>query len=358
MGRKRILGAVLGAAAGAVAAGVVAERRVVQVRRTIGRDADRLGSLHSAPRTVTADDGTLLHAEIDEVAPYADGPARPGEPTLVFVHGYALSLDCWHFQRAGLRGKHRMAFYDQRAHGQSGTGEWKQATIDQLGRDLAAVLEQLVPQGPVVLVGHSMGGMSILAFAEQFPKVFSQRVAGVALLATAASDLHPHDTVAKWVPDGIGQAVTMRVISALAKAPELVDSARRLGSNVGYMVVKRYAFGSGEVDPEHVEFLDELLAGTSMEVLGAFFPQLANLDKAAVLDAFDQVPTLVVGGTEDRLTPVERSRAIAETIDSAELLECRDAGHLLIFECADKVNEALDGLVERAMAGAELRPAR
>ena len=101
--------------------------------------------------------------------------------TLVFVHGYALNLDCWHFQREAFRGKHRMAFYDQRSHGRSERSDREHATIDQLGDDLARVIETVAPKGKVVLVGHSMGGMSIIAFAERHPKLFAERVAGVGL---------------------------------------------------------------------------------------------------------------------------------------------------------------------------------
>ena len=101
---------------------------------------------------------------------------RSDEPTLVFVHGYALNLDCWHFQREAFRGKHRMAFYDQRSHGRSERSDREHATIDQLGDDLAVVIEDGGAGGQVVLVGHSMGGMSIIAFAERHPKLFAKRV--------------------------------------------------------------------------------------------------------------------------------------------------------------------------------------
>ena len=62
-----------------------------------------------------------LHAEVDEADPdvAAGAPGASVEPTLVFVHGYALNLDCWHFQRAHFRGRQRMVFYDQRSHGRS-----------------------------------------------------------------------------------------------------------------------------------------------------------------------------------------------------------------------------------------------
>ena len=106
------------AAAAAVTTGVVVERRVVRSRRSGSSGADELGSLHSTPLVVMTDDGVRLHAEVDEITPYADVAAKtqppkgirrlrrpdPSEATLVFVHGYALNLDCWHFQREYFRG--------------------------------------------------------------------------------------------------------------------------------------------------------------------------------------------------------------------------------------------------------------
>ena len=132
----------LGAAAlAAVATGVVGRAPGRQGAPAGAAEADRLGALRSDPVEVTCDDGVVLHAEVDEVAPYAArGPpagAPAGDVTLVFVHGYALNLDCWHFQREAFRGKHRMAFYDQRSHGRSERSDREHATIDQLGDDLA-----------------------------------------------------------------------------------------------------------------------------------------------------------------------------------------------------------------------------
>ncbi len=137
----RALGLGLGTVVAAATAGVVVERRVVKARKAGARGADVLGGLTATPRTVRTDDGVALHVEVDEVAPYASRPAAADDATVVFVHGYALNLDCWHFQRAFLRGKRRLVFYDQRSHGRSGRSTPGHATIDQLGHDLARVLD-------------------------------------------------------------------------------------------------------------------------------------------------------------------------------------------------------------------------
>jgi len=337
----------------ALATGVVVERRVVRSRRAGAAQADRLGLLRSDPIEVTCEDGVVLHAELDEVAPYAESrTAKRRKPrddvTLVFVHGYALNLDCWHFQREAFRGKHRMAFYDQRSHGRSQRGDREHATIDQLGDDLASVIETVAPKGRVVLVGHSMGGMSIIAFAERHPELFSKRVSGVALIATTAGGLRPHRTLSRWIPDGVGQLMAPRVIAALAKAPELVDSARRPGSNIGFLVADLFAFGSKDVPAAEVEFLDEMLAGTKFDVLAEFFPNFTSLDKFDHLATFDGVPTTIICGTKDKLTSIGHSRKMAERLPNAHLVEVAGAGHMVIFEARAQVNEALEELVGSA----------
>ena len=340
----------LGAAAvAAVATGVVVERRVVRARRRGSAQADKLGELRSLPVPVRCDDGVVLHAEVDERAPYADSTAEQtgsDDLTLVFVHGYALNLDSWHFQREALRGKHRMVFYDQRSHGRSERSSAARANIDQLGDDLACVVQELAPTGHVVLVGHSMGGMSIIAFAERHPELFAERVRGVALISTTAGGLRPHrSVVGKLLPDGIGQLLAPRVVSALARAPELVDSARRSGSNLGFVLTGLFAFG-GDAPAAEVDFLEGMLSATPFEVLAEFFPTFSQLDKFDALEAFRDVQVLIVCGDRDRLTSVGHSRKMAARLPHARLVVCPGAGHMVVFEARDRVNAALEDLVE------------
>ena len=139
-------------------------------------------------RVVTTDDGVPLHVEVDGDA---DAPL-----TVVFSHGFTARLVEWELQRAALRDRARLVFWDQRGHGRSGWTKLTAATIDRTGRDLGQVLDATTPTGPVVLAGHSMGGMSILALARQRPELFGGRVVGVFLLATSAGG--PGARPASW----------------------------------------------------------------------------------------------------------------------------------------------------------------
>ena len=352
MRKRRLLGlaaAGVGAAAAAVTAGVAVERRIVRSRKAGSSGADELGGLRSAAVPIGVDGAITLHAEVDELAPYDEAGTRhrPGEATLVFVHGYALNLDCWHFQRAAFRGKRRMVFYDQRSHGRSDRSDRDDATIDQLGRDLEVVLDELVPTGPIVLIGHSMGGMTIMALAERHPELFGDRVIGAALISTTAGGLRPHRIFSTFLPDAIGGTLGARVMAGLARAPELVDSARRRGSNIGFLVTDAFAFGD-DVPASYVEFVDQMLAGTPFDVLAEFFPNFEALDKFSVLHAFESVTTTIICGTKDLLTSVGHSRKMAKRINGARLVEENGAGHMVILERAEKVNAALLELVDDA----------
>jgi pimeloyl-ACP methyl ester carboxylesterase len=199
--------------------------------------------------------------------------------------------------------------------------------------------------------------MSIMAFAERHPLTFAARVSGVALIATIAGKMRPHRVLSPLIPDRLGEVLAPRLLTALANAPELVDSARARGSNIGFLVADTFAFGK-EAPAAQVEFLDEMLAGTPIEVLAEFFPSLGSLDKFAALGAFAGVPTTIICGTKDKVTSVGHSRKMAGMIEGARLVEAPGAGHMVIFESRDLVNAALEQLVTTAQRSAPSARAR
>ena len=157
--KAALLGAAAGVAVTGAAVGLAAERYAVgrSFRRSGIDDSEPYGELRGRVVPVEASDGTRLHVEVDGPAPRAK--TQP-PVTVLFCHGLGLTQDSWHFQRRDMSDLGRLVFWDQRGHGRSGRGAPEDATIDQLGDDLHAVLRATAPSGPVVLVGHSMGGMT------------------------------------------------------------------------------------------------------------------------------------------------------------------------------------------------------
>lgn len=342
-----IAGAAVGVIAAGAAAAVLAERKAIARRRASAHEP--LGSVRGQVRSVVADDGLELYAELDEAT--SGDPDKPG-PTLVFIHGYALTHDCWHFQRLALRGVHRMVFYDQRSHGRSARSRSEHCTFDQLGRDLAAVLDQVVGAGPVVLIGHSMGGMTIMALAEEHQDWFGARVVGVGLMSTSAGGLEASALGLPGLPGRLVRRFSPAVMATLARAPNLIERSRRVGSDLGFVVTRKLAFGTA-VPVEYVDFTDEMLAATPIDVVADFFPGFDTHHRYTALDVMARVPTMVLAGGRDQITPISHGREIARLIPAADFVELPEAGHMVLLEFHDEVTKAVERLVVRAEAARE-----
>ena len=356
-GRAGLLSLGIGlAAAGTGAALGLAAERVAVGRPLLGRRDGPApdvpyGSVRSSPVTVEADDGTRLHVEVDEPAePDADGI------TIVFCHGYSLNLDLWHFQRLALRGRYRTVFWDQRGHGRSRRGPVGSATIEQVGADLRAVIDATAPEGPLVLVGHSMGGMSIMSLAAHQPEMFADRVVGVALMATSAGGLADLDLGL----DRLGRLVhrvAPRALKVLSRRPSLVERGRRLGGDLETVLVRRYSYSS-DVSDELVDFTARMIAATRIEVVGDFLPAFSQHDMHETLEALGGIETLVLVGDDDLMIPVAHSAEIVRRLPHAEHVVVRDAGHNVMLEHPDVVTPHLISLIDRARRAVRRAPRR
>jgi pimeloyl-ACP methyl ester carboxylesterase len=347
-----IAGAVvgLGAAAGVGAAVGISRYAVGRVRfRPDPRAGEPLGTLHGRPLTVLADDGLPLHVEVD-------GPDE-APVTIVFCHGYTLNLHSWHYQRRDLKDQ-RMVFWDQRSHGRSGRSKPTHATIDQTGADLQAVLRATVkPADKVVLAGHSMGGMSIMALAERRPELFGDQIAGVALINTSAGKLKEMTLGLPLMLAKAMRPIAPSVMRSLGNRAQLVEQARRAGADISFMLTRRMAFAGRDISPTVVDFLEQMIRSTPIDVIAEFYPALMAHDKAGALEVLGRVPVVVITGGADRLTPAAHGGAIADAVAGAELVEIPEAGHVLMLEFPDLVTDVLRGLLDRIPAAVPRRTA-
>ncbi|MEV4424893.1 alpha/beta fold hydrolase [Streptomyces sp. R-07] len=371
--RAGFAGAAIGVLAAGAAAGVAVERltvgRSVRQKARLALDATGpYGGLRGAPGRALADDGTVLHYEVDEVDEAEPDTASAGrlrrlfgrkEPapvTVVFSHGYCLSQDSWHFQRAALRGLVRTVHWDQRSHGRSGHGvsqggpDGVPVSIDRLGRDLKAVLDAAAPEGPLVLVGHSMGGMTVMALAEQYPELIRDRVVGVALVGTSAGNLGEVSYGLPLAGVNAVRRVLPGVLRALGSQAELVERGRRATADLFAGLIKKYSFASKDVDPAVARFAERMIESTPIDVVAAFYPAFVEHDKAAALAAFQELPVLALAGDNDLVTPSSHTEAIAALLPDAELVIVPDAGHLVMLEHPEAVTDRLADLLVRAGA--------
>ncbi|WNV82477.1 alpha/beta hydrolase [Umezawaea sp. Da 62-37] len=258
-------------------------------------------------------DGTLLH--VVDTGP-VDAPV-----TVVLLHGWTLDSTSWDRVAAALPG--RVVRYDHRGHGRSGNAGAR--TIDRLADDLAEVIASVVPSGRIVLAGHSMGGMTIMALAERHPEVLA-RVAGVAFVATSCGGLPPVRAV---------ERVLGRVVGRRA----LLGFARVMPVGLRFMLFgRRAAWGD-------VVASSGMVARCSGAAFVDFRYELGVHDRRKALVELASVPSVVMAGGADLLTPVRHSRVIAEELPGAELVVFPGAGHMLPVERAGEVADRVSRLM-------------
>ena len=346
MSRRGLVGGLVGVVAVGAGIGLAAERYAVgrtRLRPDPARDEPFFRLPADRVVTVRADDGVPLHVE-------ETGP-RDAPLTVVFCHGYTQEMAVWHYQRKALADEPglRCVYWDQRSHGRSARSPAERETIDQLGRDLHAVLDAVVPRGPVVLVGHSMGGMTIMALADSAPELFGPRVVGVALLSTSTGRLAE---LTFGLPAAL-RPITKRTLPwltrGMARRPQPFERTRRLGTDLAFLIARHEAFGDADVSPALVEFVERMTASTKVDVIAEFYDTFSNHDKLAALDVLRDVATVVLIGSKDRITPLDHSEAIAHALPSAQLVVLEGAGHMVQLERADEVTAHLRQLLDRAV---------
>ena len=305
------------------------------------RRARRLAATTTGvPPGVRTDDGVLLHTE-------TDGP--PDAPlTIVFAHGFAARLEEYDAQRSALRGRARLVLFDQRGHGKSGWGDYRSATIDRLGRDLGQVVDAVAAAAPVVLVGHSLGGMAVMALAVQRPELFGSAVVGVALLSTSAGRVAlglPRPVVRLLLRSGVARGS----LWLLWLVGPLTDRLSPFRTGLGRRVLRRRLFGRGRPPSWAVSRMQDMWASMSRSMAAAFYPAMIYHDKEEAMGVFRAVPTLVLAGTDDATIPAWHSQRIAAEIGAmARLVRVPGGGHMVNMTHPDAVNDALQDLLTDA----------
>ena len=291
-------------------------------------------------RSVTAEDGVQLSV-------HEYGARSGAAATVVLAHGYVQSSALWNGQVTDLieaRPDLRVVTYDHRGHGRSHRTTRDRATIEQLGRDLALVLAAVAPDGPVVVGGHSMGGMTLMALAEQRPELFGDRVLGAAFVATSAGGLAE---VTHGLPAPVSRVVkrVLPTLNELAVRAEVKGKPRKVGAADARLIFPRKA------DPSLVREALEVHRGTSAETVAAFLPTFSDHDRLVALEALTHVPSVVIAGDKDLLCPLPHSKAIADALPQSELTVFPGVGHMVHLERRAEVSRILLALVDRALAG-------
>lgn len=331
---KRNATALAGAVAG-LGIGLVAQRSLVNRRRRNDPEAaEPFGKRRGVrPRTIELPDGARLF--IEEAGPASKRGA-------VFVHGSVLRTDVWHYQLEGL-GDHRLVFYDLRGHGLSRPKGDAEFSVTTLAEDLLAVIEDAGLE-EVVLVGHSVGGMVALQLCHLHPELLGSTVKGLVLTNTT------HRPAAETI---VGGAAVARVEHALRRPLDFIgvrhESVERLRailkpSDSLFLAVAFAAFGS-HASARQIDFTYDMLSDTTADVIFELIKSYRDFDVTDHLGDIN-VPTLVLAGTQDRLTVAEASEHLAAELPKAELKVFEGCGHMTMLERHREFNELVQGFLD------------
>ncbi|MGW4094103.1 alpha/beta fold hydrolase [Nocardia sp. NPDC004750] len=301
--------------------------------------------------TVSTEDGVAL--AVREYGP------RDADLTVVLLHGHCLRTESWTYVRDALLRRYRDArvvCYDHRGHGDSAAASRKTYNLEQLSHDLQDVLDAVAPTGPVVLVGHSMGGMTVLTYAARHPHEIGARIVGVALLATAASGL---------ADAGLGRLLRNPVVSAfqeaVRRAPGLMHHAKPLACKLFAPFIRTAEFGDRKVSPRVLALANAMRNETPILTMASFLSEFMVYDRTDALVVLSRIPTLVLCGCGDLMTPPSHSVAMAAAVEYSHLVMVEGAGHSVILEQPDQVADAIARLMTRASNPGEVvatHPAR
>ena len=307
---------------------------------------------------VTTTDGVRLNVET--VGP-EDAPV-----TVLLVHGWTCSTRSWHNQVEDLprilgQDGVRVVTYDHRGHGRSEAGAVGSQRIEQLADDLATVLDTVVGDGPVVYAGHSMGGMTLMALADERPELFGSRIAAAALVSTTCGQassgafglpnrLDPAAAVvAPRAMNLVGARIERRAQRAGISPQRILRSRRALGVAAARLqrpALRQVVFGK-KVDPAEVDLFLEDLAVVPGPSYGGFFEAILQHDRGHALKVLDQLPVEIMHGTRDRLLPPRHANRMAAELPSARLWMYPGAGHMLMQERPRDVTHRLASLARK-----------
>jgi len=328
--RRRAAVVTAGLAAGAVTAGMLG-RTVLNARRR-REDPEAHEPLSLLP---PEDLGPIASFDGTELAVRAAGDASL--PVIVFVHGFSLDLTTWHYQWTELSARYRCVLFDLRSHGRSGRAADGDLSPTAFGHDLAAVIEALDPKRPVLLVGHSMGGVAILAMAESRPDLFDTRVAGCVFAGSAANDL------LRGAMGSITGLLRPR-LGSLRQAATRMNRLRRYvlasPADVGHVIARMTQFGP-HASPHVVGYVVGLASRAPSEVWTDALAGLMDMDLRHAVKHV-RVPSLVVVGEHDRVTPPSSAVALADELPDGRLEVIAEAGHIPMMEAHEAFNAGLE----------------
>ena len=327
------------ALATAVVTGAAGAGGWLTARRTAQASAARRAASDTGrPMQVRGAGGGRLHVRVH-------GP--DDAPTLVLVHCWTGTQELWHKQVAALAGELRIVAYDHRGHGLSERAPDGEYSLAALAGDLDRVLDACVPDGErPLLAGHSMGAMTIAAWADALPCDVVERASGAALMSTGLDSLTAESGLVRTLP-GPFETLPGRLADSILEAP---FSIQGVPLPVARAIVASAALGPG-ARGEDVDLTTRMTLDCTTRARSGCGRAMARMDLVHVVDELT-IPTIVVAGGHDLMTPIAHAERIETALPlSLGLRVDPDAGHMTPLESPQLVNAALRELAAAVTDG-------
>ncbi len=335
----------LGGAALGLGAGLAAQHTLVKRRRIGDTESSEPFTRRRGERarTIRTPDGASIF--IEETGPVS-------KSGVVFIHGSALRTDLWHYQMPGIDGR-RLVFFDLRGHGRSQRGGLGRTSnkprkgelefsVTTLAKDLEAVIEDCGLE-EVVLVGHSIGGSVALELCRLHPEWINERIRGLVVANTSAR--LSQTTAAGEMMIQLDRFLKRPTEFLVGGRSRYLDRLRKIvrPTDTAFLVVSFVAFG-GQASAKQVDLTYDMVADTPSETILDLFKAYRTFDMWDELDDI-LVPTVVISGTEDRITVPSASEHLASRLPKAELIMLEGCGHMSMLERHEEFNTILSSFI-------------
>jgi pimeloyl-ACP methyl ester carboxylesterase len=293
------------------------------------------------PSLVTSPDGSVLHIETFG--------AKKG-PTIVLTHGWGLNSTAWWYTKQALAGRFRLVVWDLPGLGRSTSPTDGKFTIERFAEALGTVV-RATGSRPVILVGHSIGGMTTQTFWRDCPEALRQQVAGIVLIDTT----HENPLLTMWLSP-LWRALRWPLIEPMSLVTVLLSPLIWLSSWQGYLsglnqlAMRLTGFGRFATRGQ-VDFTARLACKGSPGVQAKGNLAMFRWAATEVLPSID-VPLLVLTGTRDIVTLPSASDLITRVAPHARTIRVEGAGHMGFMERAEVYNDAISTFANEVFAAA------
>ncbi|MFL5799769.1 MAG: alpha/beta fold hydrolase [Actinomycetota bacterium] len=347
MGRvRRLLLGSAGALAGYASGKVLARRGDRGVGFVLPTGDELLGSARGRPEVIRGPRSSRIYTER-----FAAGEGATGGGTIVFTHGWCVTEAIWHYQKRDLaRGAHRLVTWDLPGHGHSTPVARDHLIIDLAVDALARVIDSIPEPEPLVLVGHSLGGVLTIGYLLRHSETARRRVRGAVLAATPLVNF-AHSAAGRW-PGASFQARVLGQAMQLAVENSVVDRyfAREAGGTdpaAASLRLVRAGFGT-DADPAQVRFVRDMAASVPPAVRADTFRAMTGFDLRPRLREV-RTPSLLMIGTRDRLVSAAEVRTLGPLIPGARIEEFPGAGHALFLEQHERFTALVRQFADRRL---------